>query len=76
MKLLGSSWATSLLGYAVAGIIAGYQVYEATTAGQPVNWMAIAFAVYAAIQGRITKQVNVSNAPNPLPEAVPVPPPK
>ena len=69
--LLGASWKTSMF-----GLLSAIGYYFSTlgttfpTTGEQWKQAIIAAAIYAF--GRMTKDTNVSNAPNPLPESKPV----
>ncbi len=72
-KLLGASWGTSALGYAIA-LLTELDVFTKNE-GFPTTlhgWIQMGMGVLAALFGRMTKQYNVSNAKTPG-DAKPVP---
>jgi flagellar motor component MotA len=74
VTFLGPSWRTTLFGY-VTGLVLVLQGMVQGGTIWPHDWpsrlQVIAGALIAA-WGRTQKDANVSNAPNPIPEAQPV----
>lgn len=65
--LLGASWRTTLIGYVKLMIAAAAQY---VLSGQPIphdlnGWLIWAYGLVGVIQGHVTKDATVSNAPRP-----------
>ncbi len=77
--MLGPSWKTSLAGLLVlvtpglVWLLTTYAHMDATTANGVAVWV---IGIISGIGLLQAKDKNVTNAPAPLPEAVPVPPSK
>lgn len=59
--MMGRSWKTTLLGAIQAGLMAAWQIYEATQ-GKDVNWPVMGLSVALAIVGWLAKDAGVTGA--------------
>ena len=73
--LLGTSWRTTLMAYLVAAVLYVQEAVNGHTAlpHDAHGWITLIMSAGIAIWGRVSKDANVSNAPNPA-DAAPVPP--
>lgn len=63
MNVLGSSPVTSVIGYAVGGLVAAQEIIHAQGLPQDTEgWLKLIGAVLFAVWGRYQKDHNVSNA--------------
>ncbi len=73
LNLLGPSWKSSLMGLSEAVAVQALTYTLNTQYHDPrVFWSGLGLSVLTIIRGRLTKDANVSNAPNPIPVAQPV----
>jgi hypothetical protein len=61
-SILGSSWITSLGGYAAAIFMAADAYFKTNGDISHISWPALGTAVALAVLGRYAKQSNVTNA--------------
>jgi hypothetical protein len=72
-KIFGTSPIPTIIGYVAGGLLDARVIIE--SGGLPTTfggWSTLAIGVLIAALGRSAKQVNVTNAPVPAPEAKPV----
>lgn len=72
--MVGASWKTSIMGYILAVLAV---VQEMMSSGQAFpttvkGWITYVAAIVIAVMGRMAKDGDVSNAPNPLVESAKV----
>jgi hypothetical protein len=72
-KIFGTSPIPAILGYLAGGLLDARVIIESGGLPQTFGgWATLAIGVLMMAMGRSTKQVNVTNAPAPAPEAKPV----
>ncbi len=72
LTIFGSSWRTTLTGYATAAGVAGMDYIQASGDPSKIDPKGLIAAVGIALLGRLAKDHNVSNSPTPLPTPQPV----
>ena len=73
--MLGSSWMTSIVGYAVIVITVAQQIFsESPIPSKWYDWLTFFGKLITGVGIALAKDFNVSNASKPLPTAAPVNP--